>query len=445
MVAAKSLKSFDLSHEKFQGRFIAMYDVFSLPNFKFPRGFLWGSASAGHQVEGDNINSDAWHREQMNKEGEFSGKACDNWRLFREDVQLINSLGHQAYRYSIEWSRIEPDEGCFNQLALDHYKEMSELFKQLHIKTFVTLNHFTVPQWFAEKGGFHKRENISYFLRYVEKVVKALMGLADFYLIINESTHTKIDTRLGFNYLIAHARAYRLIKSICDVPVSSAHMAIQTFPYRYYDELDRIMAAYRDFQYNGCFLHAIATGELISPFGDAEECPELKGAVDYWAINLYTRELIDSRRKNLSAPRLPHKKLRMIDQDFYMEEMYPECMTFMLERFRDKPIYITENGCCCNDDRFRIVYLVLYLSAMHDALKQGMDIRGYLYWSLMDNYEWNSFLPRFGLVNVDFKTFARTPKPSAIFYREIIKHNGFSQEILRKYLHELPILETIRK
>ena len=421
-----------------------MYDVFSLPDFSFPEGFLWGSASAGHQVEGDNIHSDAWHQEQKDNREEPSGKACDNWRLFREDARLVASLGHRAYRYSVEWSRVEPEEGRFDQSALDHYKEMSELFKQFGVKTFVTLNHFTVPQWFAAKGGFWKRENLPYFLRYAEKVVKTLTGLADFYLVINESTHTRIDTQLGFNHLVAHARTYRLIKSLCNVPVSSAHMATQTFPYRYYDELDRVMAAYRDFQYNGCFLHAIATGELISPFGEAEECPELKGAADYWAVNLYTRELIDSRRKDLSASRFPHKKLRMIDKDFYLEEMYPEGMTAMLERFRDKPVYITENGCSCNDDRFRIVYLALYLSAVHDAVRRGMDVRGYLYWSLMDNYEWSSFLPRFGLVDVDFKTFERTPKPSAAFYREIIENNGFSQEILRKYLHELPMLEAIR-
>jgi len=119
-----------------------MYDVFSLPDFNFPEGFLWGSATAGHQIEGDNIHSDAWHQEQKDQRDEPSGKACDNWRLFREDALLVASLGHQAYRYSIEWSRVEPEEGRFDQPALDHYKEMSELFRQLGIKTFVTLNHF---------------------------------------------------------------------------------------------------------------------------------------------------------------------------------------------------------------------------------------------------------------------------------------------------------------
>lgn len=418
-----------------------MYDVFSLPEFRFPEGFLWGSATAGHQVEGDNIHSDHWKWEQEGECEEPSGKACDNWRLFREDVKLVASLGHRAYRYSVEWSRIEPEEGRFDPAALDHYKEMSELLKRNGIATYVTLNHFTVPQWFAARGGFQEWENIPYFLRYVEKVVKALAGLVDSYLVFNESFHTRGDSRRGFNFLIAHARAYRLIKSLCDVPVSSAHMAVQPYPNRYYDELDRLMAAYRDFQYNGCFLHAIATGELISPFTEAESCPELKGALDYWAVNLYTRTLVDSRRADLAAPRFPHKKLRMIDRDFYLEEMYPEGMTAMLERFRDKPVYITENGCSCRDDRFRIVYLTLYLSAVHDAIQRGADVRGYLYWSLMDNYEWNSFTPRFGLVDVDFRTFRRTPKPSAAFFREIIEHNGFSQAILRKYLHELPTLE----
>ena len=106
-----------------------MYDVFSLPEFRFPEGFLWGSATAGHQVEGDNIHSDHWKWEQEGECEEPSGKACDNWRLFREDVKLVASLGHRAYRYSVEWSRIEPEEGRFDPAALDHYKEMSELLR----------------------------------------------------------------------------------------------------------------------------------------------------------------------------------------------------------------------------------------------------------------------------------------------------------------------------
>ena len=424
-----------------------MYDVFSLPDIRFPKGFLWGSATAGHQIEGDNIHSDCWEREK--KFAEKSGKACNSYELFREDVRLIKELGHQAYRFSLEWSRIEPEEGRIDRAALDHYKELAGLLRANGIRTFITLQHLSLPQWFAAKGGFDKRENIEAFLKFVRLAVTETKDYADYYLISNERNYTgqaldvreyQDGARRGFNYIIAHGRAYHLIKSLCSVPVSSAHMAVQPYPNRYYDELDRTMTAFRDWGYNGCFLHAIRTGELIAPFMDGEDVPELKNALDFWAINLYTREIIDSRRPLLTAPRFPHKKLRMIDLDFYLEEMYPEGMTAMLERFRDRPVYITENGCSCNDDRFRIVYLSLYLSAIHDAMQRGVDVRSYLYWSLMDNYEWTSFLPRFGLVDVDFETFKRTKKPSALFFKDIIEQNGFTQKILRKYLHELPIL-----
>ncbi len=432
-----------------------MYDIFSLPEFHFPKDFLWGSATAGHQIEGDNTASDFWYRENLpGYQQERSGKACDNYRLFREDCKLIRELGHQAYRFSLEWCRIEPEEGRFDHAALNHYKEQCEILKNYNIKIFVTLHHNTVPQWFAAKGGFNDRKNIQYFLRYVKFAVTELNGLVDFYNIVNEAAYLGCSAELqdylpgakrGINYIIAHAKSYRLIKSLCNVPVSSAHMALQPYPNRYYDELDRTMTAFRDWLYNGCFMHGIETGEIVAPYIEAEECPELKGAMDFWSINIYTREIIDSRSRNLMAPRFPHKKLRMIDQRFYLEEMYPEGTTAMLERFRSRPVYITENGCSCNDDRFRIVYLALYLSAIHDAIKRGVDVRGYLYWSLMDNYEWGSYKPRFGLVDVDRQTFERRPKPSAAFFRGIIGENGFTQQNLRNYLAELPTLTSQKK
>lgn len=418
-----------------------MTDIFSLPEFHFPKGFLWGSATAGHQIEGDNRNSQAYHNELKQGLQQTSGKACDHYVRFREDVKMLAALGHQAYRCSLEWSRLEPEEGVWHQDALEHYKELLGLLKSYGIKTFVTLSHHTVPRWFDDLGNFTKKDNIPRFLRYAEKMARSLGDLVDVWLVLNEKTTTLPGLEaFGFNSIRAHAQCYHLLKSLSPSPVSTAHMAVQPFPNRYYDELDCAMTAIRDFQYNGVFLHAISKGELISPGVDGESCPEAKNAIDFWALNLYTRELVDSRRANLQAPRFPHKKLRMIDMDFYLEEMFPEGMTAMLERFGDRPVYITENGCCCDDDRFRIVYIVEYLSAIWDAIQRGVDVRGYLHWSLMDNYEWSSFTPRFGLVHVDFETFARTPKPSAFFYRELIGANGFNQGILRKYLQETPSL-----
>lgn len=421
-----------------------MYDIFSLPAFSFPENFLWGSATAGHQIEGDNVHSQNYVREIREKYQEPSGKACNHYQLFREDVDLIASLGHQAYRCSIEWSRIEPEPGRWDAAALDHYKELLDRLHARGIKTFVTLNHGTWPQWFEELGGMTKRENIAPFLRYIEKAVTELRDRVDFWMVVNEATHTLHgDPKVGFNFIRLHGQAYRLIKSLTDAPVSSAQMAVEYFPTRFYDELDRIMTAWKDFRTNGVFLHAIRTGELISPGVDAEACPEVKDAIDFWGVNLYTRHMIDSRRAKEDGPRLTHKQLKMIPVDFYLEEMFPEGMDSMVTRFSatGKPVYITENGCSCDDDRFRIVYLTLYLSALHDAMQRGADVRGYLYWSLMDNYEWHSFLPRFGLVDVNFKTFVRTPKPSAYFYRDIIQNHGFSQEILARYLPAMPSLK----
>ena len=131
----------------------------------------------------------------------------------------------------------------------------------------------------------------------------------------------------------------------------------------------------------------------------------------------------------------------MVDKDFYLEELFPECMIANLSRLHDKPIYITENGLSTLDDRFRIVYLITYLNAIHEAIRQGADVRGYLYWSLLDNYEWASFKPRFGLCHVDFDTFKRTVKPSGYFYREIIRENGVNNAMIRRYLKELPTLD----
>ncbi len=152
--------------------------------------------------------------------------------------------------------------------------------------------------------------------------------------------------------------------------------------------------------------------------------------------------MVDARKKALNGKRFAHKTPKMIKQDFYPEEFFPEGLTAFCERLRDLPVYITENGCSCDDDRFRIVSIALHLSALKDAIDRGVDVRGYFHWSHLDNYEWGSFVPRFGLVDVDFKTFKRTPKASAFFYRDIIQNNGMHSAMMRKHLKELPCLSS---
>ncbi len=438
-----------------------MYDVLSLPSITFPEHFLWGSATAGHQIEGDNIHSQNWRNEQQS---EFyrddparkimapSGKACDHYRLYREDVELIARLGHQGYRMSIEWSRIEPAEGVWDEEAVRHYVDLLERLVRHDIKVFVTLHHFTHPLWFDQIGAFSKPENNHYFERYLNFLVPRISDYVSGWNVINEFnqwgglTAGPSIAPLKFNMIRIHALGYHVIKQYSQAPVSTAHAFVHWFPWRFNDELDRCMTKFADFTTNEFFFHALRTGELVYPNTDAQYDPEVKGAIDFWSVNYYTRHMVDARVARLDdGKRFQHKLLRMIPMPFYLEEMYPEGLIANLERLKDLPVYITENGCCCDDDRFRIVYLALHLSALREAMDRGVDVRGYFYWSLMDNYEWTTFVPKFGLVAVDRATFERTPKPSAFLYRDIIHENGLSGTLVHRYLENLPSLAVPAK
>ena len=419
-----------------------MYDIFSLPDCHFPPGFIWGSSTAAHQIEGNNIHSQWWDNEQQGKTKERSGAACNSYVQWRDDNQLLSDLGHQAYRMSIEWSRIEPNQGEFNDEALDHYKVLIDDLKSRGIKVFLTLWHWTHPLWFEQMGGFTKRENVVHFERFTRHVAKALADRVDSWNILNEFN---LRPTCVENYIVAHARAYRIIKEYSKAPVSSAHAFLCLEPWRRNDPFDRAMTDYTDMIQNEFFFHGIRTGEFIRPNRDMEYIPELKGSCDYWAINSYTRHFVDARKEGMcTCNRFEHKQLRFTGEPFYLEEFYPEGFIYNLERLKDLPVVITENGLSTNDDKFRIVYIALHLSALHEAMRRGVDLRGYLYWSLLDNYEWGSYKPRFGLVEVDRASgnFERTPKPSALFFKDVIEANALTQDIIRRHISELPTLRT---
>lgn len=247
-----------------------------------------------------------------------------------------------------------------------------------------------------------------------------------------------------YKSVIYHARGYHLIKQYSDKPISSAHAFVQYYAKRQYDKFDYTIQQYNGLVQNEFFFHAMRTGELVLSHTDALYDKSIKDTCDFWSINLYTREMVDTRRADLKGERYGFSKTRMLPMNVYLDEFYPECMIHNLTRLTDKPVYITENGCsCCNDD-FRIVYLTEYLCTLSEAIKMGVDVRGYLYWSTIDNYEWWSYIPRFGLVDVDRENgFKRTPKPSTYFYRDIIENNGFKQDMLKKYLKEMPRIEDM--
>ena len=427
-----------------------MLNLHNYPEIKFPEDFVWGSATSAHQIEGDDIHSINW-RDQTEHPETFihhSGKACNSYALFREDVELLKTLGHKAYRFSIPWSRIEPEEGKFCMEAVEHYQELLRLLKEGGIKSFVTLSHGSDPAWFWDKGGFGDRNALHYFERYVDFIVPQLMENVDFWMTINE---INIMFRPGCdnfdlrrNYMICHGKAYQIIKKYSDKPVGTPHAVSAIVPKDPHFEGDKAFARMEDWNFNGFFYHAIRTGELLFPRSQGEYVPELKGSSDFWAINYYTRREVSIRTKNGTTTLPTYAQLKLIDKEFYMSSMWPEGLLNELQRLKDKPVYITENGCCCTDDRWRMVKLCMDLSAVKDAINAGVDVRGYLHWSLMDNYEWVSFIPRFGIVHVDFETFKRTPKPSAWLYKEIIEGNGFAPELVKKYLPELPEFQLFK-
>ncbi len=422
-----------------------MNDVFSIKEFSFPEGFLFGSAVAGHQVEGDNIHSSHYVKELAKKEKDpnavLSGKACNHYEMYREDIDILAELGHQVFRFSIEWARIEPTEGEFCAEAVEHYLDVLRTLKQKGIKVFLTLVHFTTPAWFYRKGGFEKEENLAAFYRYVEYIAPIVAPYVDYWCIFNEF-NSGLDAKSfakKFNCTRAHAKAYHIIKAISDKPISTAHAYLGYFPKRMTDPFDNALMQYADAFCNEFFFHAMRTGELVMAGIEGIYDPEIKNTVDFWSINSYDRKMRDARRPSGRGKRYAATFAPMINEPYYQDEFYPELFVHALTRLRDKPIFISENGCPADDDRFRLVYITEYLSAIHEAMQMGVEVWGYLYWSLMDNYEWGSFKPRYGLVDVDREHgFKRTVKPSGYFLREIIEAGGYRPEMLRKYLTELP-------
>ncbi|MDY6368159.1 MAG: family 1 glycosylhydrolase [Clostridia bacterium] len=422
-----------------------MNDVFAIKGFKFPKDFLFGSATAGHQIEGDNIYSDYWFAEQkklaQNPDCEVSGKACNSYNLYEKDSELLAELKHKVYRMSVEWARIEPQEGTFDSKAVEHYIKVFESLKVRGIKICVTLVHFSVPLWFGAKGGFSNSQNISYFERFVKYIVPKIAEYVDLWCVFNETNVTLTEDGLDYkiNCLVAHARAYHIIKAYSNKPVSTAHALIYMHGKRQGDPFDMALQNFNDVLCNEYFFHAIRTGEIVVPHRDAVYDRSIKDTCDFWAINTYLRSIVDSRVASTHGKRYSFSKMPLLPTEFYLDEFDPECIIHNLSRLKDKPVIITENGISCHDDRFRIVWLVEYLAALNEVMNMGVDVKGYLYWSLLDNYEWGSFIPKFGLIEVDRENgFERKIKPSGYFYREIIENNGYDPKMLEKYLTELP-------
>lgn len=384
---------------------------------KFPRGFLWGSATSAYQVEGGNENSD-W--ESLDKLGINSdlpkaGRACDHYRRFEEDFDLAKSLSQNAHRLSIEWARIEPEKGKFDEKEVEHYREVLQALRRRKIKPLVTLHHFTNPLWIADQGGWENPGTIGHFESYVRYVVTQLADFCDFWITVNEpwvylsegylyrrwppeKRNPSAAYKVGKNMLQAHQAAYRLIHEIQGGTRRHPPMV--------------------GIAYSMGHLRSPWEAKLNLAFLSERSFLKWAAVQDFIGINYY-RSVTPAVFGAFGLEELPRTDVGW--------EIYPEGLYRVLVELKDRnlPIYITENGIADAKDGMRANFIVDHLVSVWRALQEGVNVRGYFYWSLLDNFEWaRGFGPRFGLVEVDYETMARAIRPSAQVYSRIAKRNA---------------------
>lgn len=362
---------------------------------RFPRGFLWGSSTSAYQVEGGNINSD-WEVLFRPK----AGAACDHYHRFEEDFDIAHSLNQNVHRLSIEWARIEPEKGQFDNREVVHYRSVLEALKKRGIKPLITLHHFTNPLWVYRRGGWRNPDTANYFASYVRFIVTQLADLCDFWVTINEPTvytsegylwgrwlpgkHDPLEAALVLRYLLAaHRSAYKIIHTI--QPEAQVGLA-----------------------YSLNYLRTLMGGYAFNPLD--RKVVNWSGEQDFIGVNFY--------RAVGWVNDLPKTDLNWA--------ICPNGLSETLLKLKELnlPLYITENGIADADDDQRANYIADHLAAVQRALREGADVRGYFYWSLLDNFEWaRGVEPRFGLVGVDYETMERQVRSSAKVYSRIAKQN----------------------
>ncbi len=419
--------------------------------FTFPKHFLWGAATSAHQVEGNNTKNDWWAWELTRLTQSRSGKAADHWNRFDEDFKLAQSLGHNAHRFSIEWSRIEPEEGQWDNAALDHYAQVIRSLKEKGMEPIVTLNHFTLPLWLARQGGWASGNTPELFARYVKKVSETLGAQVHFWMTLNEPA---VYTYKGYltgewppgekspqkafkvfkNLLLGHVLAYANIKEVYKQkgwkePMIGIAQSVLIFRACSDGSLrDRMAARFRHWMFNHLFVQALINGKAYCVGLFSIHLPQAR-TLDFIGINYYTRDFV--RHHGFGFPGILGQACTATAQqnrhtgkdNFLSWEIYPKGLyTFLKDFARYKvPLLVSENGIATNDDTERVDFIVEHVKAMAQAMKEGVPVIGYLYWSLLDNYEWaEGFVPRFGLIHVNYVTQERKIRRSAIKLKEII-------------------------
>jgi len=439
---------------------------------KFPDGFKWGSATSAHQVEGNNhndwtewehansarlaaeaarryANAPARIKEESSKpENYISGKACDSYNRYEEDFDIAKKLNQNIHRFSIEWSRIEPEEGKFNEKEMEHYKRLIDALRDRGIEPMVTLWHFTNPIWFANKGGWLNHKAPEYFTRYAKYVVDNLKGRVGLWITFNEAA----SVYAGFsfitgqwppqhknlfeyqkarkNFIKANALAYQEIKQIYNAEAShNSDFAIPLDIAKSHD-----IVQHSSMSHNITPLVGLVESNVYSAHG-SRWYEKIIGKIYNYQRNLYFWEkalpYYDFLGLNYyHVDRWVPGSYRTLPRQGWMPEMgweiYPKGIYHRLMELKkfNKPIYITENGIADKTDKLRKKFIKDHLYWIWRAIQDGADVRGYLYWSVLDNFEWaHGFAPRVGLVEIDYATLERRLRLSAYEYAKICKTN----------------------
>ena len=410
------------------------------PSGKFPDGFLWGTASAAHQVEGDNRNNDWWEFEQQPgriANGDSSAIACDNYHRYREDFALLREMKQNAHRLSIEWSRIEPSQGEFDARQIRHYRDVLGELREQGIQPMVTLHHFTSPLWFTAKGGWAAAGAAHAFMPFVHRVIDELGDLIGLWCTINEPNIYAVSGwmvgefppgrkgeitslyRVLSNMRRAHELAYGAIKRRWpDSSVGLSHHRFLMLPASK-RRSDRWAARAAELVLDRW---PVAPGQLRHVV-DAPS--DYIGIAHYWGqmCAFDQRRPQDQFVRRFNVPGVPVTDMGLSSDPKWMRLVLND-----LRRLR-KPVYITENGLATNDDEWRQRYLKEILSNVQLAIDDGVDVRGYFHWTNMDNFEWaRGYAMRFGLIDVDRKTLERRIKPSGRLYARIAQANSIARE-----------------
>jgi beta-glucosidase len=410
------------------------------PNAGFSKHFLWGASTSAHQIEGNNHNQwTVWELENakakaaqasfqlddftnwdeiksqaIDPRNYVSGELADHYTHYKSDFKYLSAMNMNAYRFSVEWSRIEPQEGSWDPAAIAHYKDYVAELRRREIEPIMTLFHYSLPTWFADMGGFTKRSNIKYFVRFAEKIVSEI-GLDVRYIItVNEPEVYVYESYLNHDYPPSENSKWHFWRSLRNL--ATAHHRVVKMIHGMNRQYKVSFSKNSAFYYPGdnAWLSRVST-EFMQFWND-----------DY-IINLFIKDCDFLGVNYYFSNRVYGYRIHNPDQDLndLHWDMHPDDIEFVLERLCRKyklPIMITENGVADMDDKHRKWWLTETIKAMQRAMTSGVELLGYIHWSLLDNFEWAyGKWPRFGLIAVDYETKKRTPRPSALWLSKTLK------------------------